>query len=148
MSTLEKVIEQFRNEGYHVSNISLPKKLLWQPDVILSKGSQIYFILFKNNNSIPQSFLSRISYTPKENIVPVIVFGQKAKREDENSILSFGIGLAYFIRGKLAHVNIKKKLPRKKIRKEIKKKLPVIDIFISSKQEIPERTFVAGRVEF
>ena len=130
-----------------ISNYRLPADLLWQPDFIFSKNDFTYLVLIKSNNSILPSFLHRISKIPKGKIVPLIIFEQKLKnKRDEQSILSLGISLGYFIRGKLFNVHIKRKRPEKTIKSEIRKKLKSIDIFISSKQDIDEREFIKARI--
>jgi hypothetical protein len=147
MATLDKIRDQFINNGFaELSNYRLPKSLLWRPDLIFTKSNYTYFVLVKSNNSIPPSFLNRISNIPKGNIIPLIVFAQKLKDTEEKRILSLGISIAYLIRGRLVHFNIKKKSPPNIFKRELKNKLKSIDIFISSKQDIDEREFIKGRI--
>ena len=141
---LEQVKEQFLNNSYkEVPNYKLPKSLLWQPDLIFSKNDFIYFVLVKTNDSIPPSFLDRISKVPKGKVIPLIVFSQRLKnKKDEKYILSLGISIAFFLRGRIVNVTIRKKRSPQIVKQEIKKKLRVIDIFISSKQDVSERKFM------
>jgi hypothetical protein len=149
MEIVEKVRDQFIKNGYvALKNYNLPKSLLWYPDLVLKKNKYIYLILCKTNNSIPPAFLSRISVIPKENIIPLIIFAQKLSSTDEKMILSSGISIGYFHRGRLSKLNIKKKRPKAIVKKEIKKKLNSIDIFISSKQDIVEREFIKTRIHY
>lgn len=148
MIATELIKEHFTKSGYKDVPLSKsPKSLLWQPDLILTKNGLIYLLLVKSNNSIPPAFLDRISKISSANVIPLIIFAQKLSLINENSITSLGISVGYFIRGKVSNLKIKKKLPKKEIQKEIKKKLEVIDIFISSKQDIPEREFILDRLE-
>ena len=148
MELLEKIQDQFENNGYKkLSDYKLSTDLLWQPDLVFSKNSFTYLVLVKTNNSIPPSFLNRISKIPKKRIVPLIIFAQKLKnRRDEQFILSLGISIGYFKRGKLVGIHIKRKLTEKSVKREIGNKLQVIDIFISSKQDIDEREFVKKKI--
>jgi hypothetical protein len=150
MTAIDKIKEQFVNDRYvELSKNKIPKSLLWQPDLIFSKKGYTYLVLAKSNNSVPPSFLIRISNIPKGNLIPLIVFSQKLRtKTEENKILELGISIGYFIRGKLSNVIIKKKIPQIKVKKDIKKKLRVIDIFVSSKQGIDEREFIRGRINF
>lgn len=148
MNTAEVIKEHFTKAGYKDLQVSKsPKSLLWQPDLILTKSGFTYLLLVKSNNSIPPAFLDRISKIPSVNFIPLIIFAKKLSLTNENNITSLGISVGYFIKGKISNLKIKKKLPKKEIQKEIKKKLEVIDIFISSKQNIPEREFVLERLE-
>lgn len=148
MQAIELVKGHFTSSGYKELPLSKsPKSLLWQPDFILSKNGYTYLVLVKSNNSIPPAFLDRISKIPSINIIPLIIFAQTLSLTNENIITSAGISVGYFIRGKVSNLKIKKKLPRQEIQNEIKRKLEVIDIFISSKQDIPEREFTLDRLE-
>jgi hypothetical protein len=150
MTAINKIKEQFINAGYvELSKSKIPKSLLWQPDLIFFKRDYTYLVLVKSNNSILPSFLNRISNIPKGNIIPLIVFAQKlGTKTEEKEILKLGISVGYFIRGKLSDVIIKKKRPQIAVKKEINKKLRVIDIFVSSKQDINEREFIKNRINF
>jgi len=148
MAASDLIKDYFTSSGYKELPVSKsPKTLLWQPDFILSKNGYIYLVLVKSNNSIPPAFLDRINKIPSRNIIPLIIFAQKLSITNENIITSAGISIGYFIRGKVLNLKIKKKLPKQEIQKEIKKKLEVIDIFISSKQDIAEREFILDRLE-
>ncbi|NWF90542.1 MAG: hypothetical protein HXY50_13905 [Ignavibacteriaceae bacterium] len=148
MGYLEKIQERFENNGYKkVSNYRLPSDLLWQPDLVFTKNSFTYLVLAKTNNTIPPSYLIRISNIPNKKIIPLIIFAQKLKNQrDEQFILSLGISIGYLIKGRLVDIHIRKKLPEKSIKREIGNKLQSIDIFISSKQDIDEREFVKRRI--
>jgi hypothetical protein len=149
MAILDNIRDQFINNGYtELTNYKLPKSLLWHPDLIFKKSEYTYFVLIKSNNSVPPSFLNRISSIPKENIIPLIVFARKLNGREEKRILALGISVAYLIRGKLVHFNIKKKSPQSVFKREIKNKLKSIDIFVSSKQDIAEREFIKGRIYY
>jgi hypothetical protein len=150
MTFIDKIKGQFINEGYvELSKYKIPKSLLWQPDLIFSKKGYTYFILVKSNNSVPPSFLYRIANIPKGKVIPLIIFAQKLKtKTEEKDILGLGIGIGYFIRDKLVNIIIRKKLTQLKIKKEINKKLRVIDIFVSSKQDIDERELIRNRINF
>jgi len=136
MVLLDKIIEQFVKEGYvKVAATNSLKNLKWQPDIIFSKKGFKFLVLVKSNNSIPPSFLNRISNIPKGNFIPLILFAQKLKDKDEKDILSLGISIAYFIRGKLVDVKIRKKISQNVVKEDVKSKLPMINIFVSSKQD-------------
>jgi hypothetical protein len=144
MGNKDKMLEQLSKSGFlEAKKHKLPATLLWQPDIVLSKDSQKYYVLFRTTNTILPSFLSRISKTSSKHNT-LIVFESKCSKNDENEIISFGISVGYFIAGKLY---LKLRNQAKSVAKEAKKKLEVIDIFISSKQNILEREFVAGRIE-
>lgn len=148
MIALDKLREQFIAKHFVELKISnAPSKLLWQPDLIFKKDKFIYLVLVKSNNSIPPAYLNRIADIPKANIIPLIIFAKKPSTSDEKSILTLGISIGLFQNGKISNLNIRKKLPTQQVQKEIKKKLSVIDIFISSKQDIPERKFAEERIE-
>ena len=149
MTAAEKIKDQLVSNGYVELPLSkYPKSLLWQPDLVFTKDNYIFLVLIKSNNSIPPAFLDRISKIPAANIIPLILFAQKLSANSENEITSLGISIGYFLRGKISNLQIKKKLPKKTIQNEIKKKLEVIDIFISSKQDIGEREFILDRLEY
>jgi len=140
MANIDKIKEQFVGKGFvELSQSKIPKTLLWQPDLIFTNDNYTYLVLIKSNNSIPPTYLNRIATIPKGNVISLIIFSQKPSVSDEKLILSMGISIGYFLRGKLTNLSIKKKLPETIVKKEIKKKLPVIDIFVSSKQDIAER---------
>jgi hypothetical protein len=146
---IDRIKDQFIAKGYEESlNYKLPKSMLWQPDLILTKNNNVFLVLFKTNNSIPPSFLNRILIIPKDNIIPLIIFAQKLNSKEEKDILSLGISVGYFLKGRLVNIIIKKKLPRNIAKKDIENKLPSIHIFISSKQDIDEREFVKGRIYY
>lgn len=148
MVSIDKIKEQFVNSGYIELDISkTPKSLLWLPNLLFSKGGYTYLILVKSNNSVPPTFLNRIGDIPKGNYIPLIIFASKPTATDEKLISSLGISTGIFSRGKLSQLNIKKKLSTSEVRKKNKGKLEVIDIFISSKQDIEERKFVEDRIE-
>jgi hypothetical protein len=148
MTPMDKLKEQFVNSGYvELDKSKTPKSLLWQPDLLFSKDGYTYLVLVKSNNSVPPTFLNRIGDTPKGNFIPLIIFSHKPTVTDEKSISSLGISTGIFSKGKLSHLNIKKKLSTSEVRKKNKGKLEVIDIFISSKQDIEERKFVEDRIE-
>lgn len=148
MTSVDKLKEQFDSKGFvELSQDKTPKTLLWQPDLLYSKDNYKYLVLFKSNNSVPTTFLNRIAAIPKGNVIPLIVFSQKPTASDEKSILLLGISVGYFINGKLSKLKIKKKLPRQVVQRKIKK-LQVIDIFLSSRQDISERKFIEGRIEY
>jgi hypothetical protein len=149
MVDLDKVRAQFLSLGFiELTQENTPASLLWSPDLVFSKDGKTYRVLIKSNDSIPPAYLTRIAQSSKEKVINLIIFSQRASLTQERTILSLGVSLGYFIRGKLCDLNIKEQLPKAEIRKEIKKKkLPTIDIFLSSKQDISERPFVAQRIE-
>lgn len=145
---MDKIIAQFVDSGFvELDKSRTPKSLLWQPDLLFLKDNDIYLVLVKSNNSIPPTFLDRIGYIPKGSYIPLIVFSHKPTATDEKLISSLGISTGIYSRGKLSRLRIKKKLSTNEIRKKNKGKLEVIDIFLSSKQDIEERTFVEERIE-
>ncbi|MFA7419943.1 MAG: hypothetical protein WCZ90_09675 [Melioribacteraceae bacterium] len=147
MTPLDKISEYFLKNGFIESiNYKLPKSLLWTPDLIFTKNNNVYFLLYKTNNSIPQSFLDRILVIPKENIIPLLIFAKKLHPTEEKAILSNGISIGYFINGRIVNLIIRKKRSKEFVKKEIQKKLESIDIFVSSKQDIVEREFIKGRI--
>ncbi len=149
MPNFDKIREQFRNNGYaELPGYKVPKSLPWQPNLVFSKDGHTYLVLVKSNNAIPPAYLNRIAILPKGNFIPLIVFAQKPTTNDEKSILSLGISIGRLVNGKLSHLKIKKKIPQIIVQREIKKKLEVIDLFVSSKQDIAERKFVEERIEY
>lgn len=148
MDSIEAIRSQLISLKYSDLPLSkLPKNLLWQPDIFISKGGFKFLVLVKTNGSIPPSYLNRIAETPKYNALPIIIFCKKPSITDEKLIMSLGISVGYFLKGKLCPLKLKRRNSKREIQKEIKKKLSSIDIFISSKQDIPEREFVADRIE-
>lgn len=144
MERVEKLLVQFTKQGFvEIKNQKLPSKILWQPDFVVKKNNIKYFILLRTNNSILPAFLSRISKSSSQ-YDSVIVFEKKLSKTDENEIISLGISVGYFIDDKLT---LKLRTQSKVVVKEAKKKLQVIDIFVSSKQDIEERNFVEERLE-
>ena len=140
----EDILKQFSKSGFaEVKPIKLPSTIQWQPDIVISKNSSKYYVLLRKGNSILPTFLSRISNSSSK-FNSIIVFDKKCSKIDENEILSMGISVGYFIGNKLA---LKLKTNIKLVSKEVKKKLTVIDIFVSSKQDILEREFTADRIE-
>ena len=145
---MDRLKEQFVNSGFVELAISrTPKSLQWQPDLLFSKDGYTYLVLVKSNNSIQPGFLDRVGVIPKGNFIPLIIFSAKPTIKDQKLITSLGISIGIFRRGKLSHLNIKKKLSTIEVRKKNKGKLEVIDIFISSRQEIEERKFIQDRIE-
>ncbi len=149
MTPLDKISECFINSGFIESiNYKLPKSLLWTPDLIFTKNNNIYLLLYKTNNTIPQSFLDRILVIPKENIIPLLIFAKKLHPTEEKRILSSGLSIGYFINGLIVNLIIRKKRSKEFVKREIQKKLESIDIFVSSKQDIIEREFIKSRIHF
>ena len=148
MTDADKIKSQLVGKGFVELPITkTPKSLLWQPNFLLTKDGCTYLVLVKSNNSVLPAFLNRVATIPKGNIVPLIVFCQKPSATVEKFILAMGIGLCYFLKGKLSNLIVKKKLTEKVAPKKTKVKPPVIDIFVSSKQNIAERKFVEDRIE-
>lgn len=144
MNSKDKILSQLSKAGFaEVKKNKLPAALLWQPDIILSKNSETYYVLLRTTNTILPSFLSRISKSSSK-FNSIIIFEKKCNKTDENEIISFGISVGYFIDGRLT-INLRHKV--KSVAKEANQKLQVIDIFISSKQDIEERNFVVDRIE-
>ena len=138
------ILGHLKKQGYvEVENIKTPPALLWQPDLIVSKGIIKYYILFRSSNTILSTFFNRISNS-SSTYNTIIVFEKKCIKKEEVEILSLGISVGYFISGKLT---LKLRNQAKSLEKEVKEKLQVIDIFVSSKQDILERKFVEDRVE-
>lgn len=149
MNVIDKIKVQFHSKGYiEVPNYNISSDLLWNPDLVFSKNDYTYLILIKSNKTMPPSFLNRLSFIPDENIIPLIVFQQKISNKTEDDIQIAGISIAYFINGRLMDISIKKKLSKRDVSREINKKLNVIDIFISSKQQIDERIYIKERINF
>jgi hypothetical protein len=148
MIAVQKIKEQLEAKGFiELPGNKVPKNLLWQADLLYTKDNFIYLILVKSNNSVPPAYLNRIGSIPREDIIPLIIFCQKPVARDEKIILSLGISLGYFINDKISNLKIQKKIPQQVVAIEIKRKLSVIDIFVSSKQDIAERKFVENRIE-
>ena len=144
MERVEKILGHFTKQGFvEIKNQKLPSSILWQPDFVIKKNNVKYFVLLRANNSILPAFLSRISKSSSQ-YDSIIVFEKKLSKADENEIISFGISVGYFINGKLT---LKLRTQSKVVVNEVKKKLQVIDIFVSSKQDIEERKFVEERLE-
>lgn len=144
MERSEEILGHFAKQGFlEIKNQKLPSSILWQPDFVIKKNNIKYFALLRTSNSVLPAFLSRISKSSSR-YNSIIVFEKKLTRTDENEIISLGISIGYFINGKLA---LKLRTQNKTVIKEVKKKLQVIDIFVSSKQDIEERTFVEERLE-
>lgn len=148
-NSLAKVEEQFLHKGFvALSSDKTPSTLLWSPDLVFGKDGYRFLVLLKSNNSVPPNYLQRIANVPKGKINVVIIFGQRAAATVEDEILALGIGIGYFIKGRLSDLKIRKKQPLGQVKKGIKKpELPVINIFISSVQKIEEREFVRDRLE-
>lgn len=148
MIATDKLKEQFLKSGFiELSIDKAPQSLLWQPDLLFSKDGDIYLVLVKSNNSVLPTFLNRIANIPKGKLIPLIIFLNKPTARDEKLIISLGISIGVFSRGRISHLIIQKKLPPSKVQREIKRKLEVIDIFVSSKQDIEERKFIEDRIE-
>ena len=144
MKNAENILKQFIKNGFaEAKPIKLPSTIQWQPDLIVSKGNYKYYVLIRKGNIILPTFLSRISNSSSK-FNSIIVFDKKCNKTDENEILSMGISIGYFIDNKLI---LKLKTNIKQVSKEVKNKLTVIDIFVSSKQDISEREFIANRIE-
>ena len=77
MNIEERIRVFFIREGYKLLESSVLNKLLWQPDLLLSKDNHIYPVLIKSNNTILPTFLNRIASIPSNKIVPIIIFSQK-----------------------------------------------------------------------
>jgi hypothetical protein len=144
MTSINEILVLFQKQGFaEVNENKLPSTIQWKPDIVVSKSKQNYYILYRKNNTIPPIFLSRISNSNSK-FQTLIVFEKKCNRQDEKEILSMGISIGYLLNGKLT---LKIKTNKKIVSKEVKEKLSVIDIFVSSKQDIPEREFVSERLE-
>lgn len=144
MASFENIFKQFAKQGFaEIKQFKLPTSIQWKPDTIVSKNGLKYYVLLKKGNSILPTFLGRISNSSSK-FHSIIVFDKKCNKSDENEILSMGISIGYFIDDKLI---LKIKTNNKIVSKEVKKKLTVIDIFLSSKQDITERDFTYERLE-
>jgi hypothetical protein len=148
MTAMDKLKQQFINIGFvELAITKTPKALKWQPDLLFSKDGFTYLVLVKSNNSIQPGFLDRVGIIPKGNFIPLIVFSSMPTSSDQRIITSLGVSIGIFARGKLSHLTIQKRLSTTEIRKKNKGKLEVIDIFVSSRQEIEERNFIQDRIE-
>jgi hypothetical protein len=144
----DKIKKYFLTHGYSELPLAkAPQSLSWQPNLLFTKDGFIFPVLIKTNNTIPPAYLNRIGQISNDKLVPIILFAQKTSGATENEILTLGISIGYIINGAVSDLKIRKRVPRRVIQKEIKKKLTVIDIFVSSRQEIEERPFVEGRLE-
>lgn len=144
MNRTEIILSHFVKQGFQeVENPKIPSTILWQPDLVVTKNNIKYYALLRTNNSILPAFLSRISNSSSK-FNSIIVFEKKCSKSEENQIISMGISVGYFIDNKLT---LKLRTQNKSVAKEVKKKLEVIDIFVSSKQDIPEREFISERLE-
>jgi hypothetical protein len=149
MTELDKIRQQFVDAGYSpLPAAKSPTGLLWQPDLAFIKDGYTFLVLHKTNNTIPPAYLDRLSKVPSDKFIPVILFSKKILPVFEKEIGTLGISIGYYFKGKISDLRIKRRLPKTDIKKQIKqKKLPAIDIFISSKQDIEERPFVEDRLE-
>lgn len=139
---------EFVNSGFVELPIDkTPKQLLWQPELLFLKDGYTYLVLFKTNDSIQPAFLDRIAIVPKTNFIPLIIFSSRPKPALQKTITSLGISIGVFSNGKLSFLSIRKKLSTIEIRQKNKGKLEVIDIFVSSRQDIEERKFIQERIE-
>lgn len=144
MTSFNNIFKQFSKQGFsEIKPFKMPAAIQWQPDAVVSKNGLKYYVLFKKGNSILPTFLSRISNSCSK-FLSIIVFDKKCSKNEENEILSMGISIGCFIENKLI---LKIKTNNKIVSREVKKKLTVIDIFVSSKQDITEREFTAERIE-
>ncbi len=145
MISKDKILVQLAKIGFFENEkVKTPATLLWKPDLVVRKNDENYFILFRTSNTILSGFLNRISKTSTK-YHSIIIFEKKCKPTEEKDIISQGISIGYFTANKL---NLLLRSPKKNLESQVKKKkLPVIDIFISSKQEIEEREFVAEIIE-
>lgn len=144
MNGAENILKQFIKNGFAEEKpAKLPTTIKWQPDLIVSKNDAKYYVLIRKGNTILPTFLGRISNSSSK-FNSIIVFDKKCSKSDENEILSMGISIGYFVENKLT---LKLKTSVKQVYMEVKKKLTVIDIFVSSKQDISEREFIADRIE-
>ena len=144
MESTDSIFKLFLKQGFsEIKTYKIPPTIQWKPDAVVYKNGLKYYVLFKKGNSILPTFLSRISNSSTK-FHSIIIFDKKCSKSEENEILSMGISIGYFIDNKLT---LKIKTNNKLISKEVKKKLTVIDVFVSSKQDITEREFTAGRVE-
>lgn len=141
---MEDLVKLFLKQGFLEPKLKkLPVAIQWQPDLVLEKNGLKYYCLIRKSNSIPPTFLSRISNSSAK-FNSIILFEKKCSKTDENEILSMGISIGYLIDNKLT---LKIKANNKVISKQVQKKLTVIDIFVSSKQDIAEREFTYDRLE-
>jgi hypothetical protein len=148
MIAMDKLKDQFINSGFvDLGTNKIPKSLQWQPDFLFSKDGYTYLVLVKSNNSIQPGFLDRVGIIPNGNFIPLIIFSSKPTSSDHKLITSLGISIGIFARGKLSNLTIQKKLSTLEVRKKNKGKLEVIDIFVSSKQDVEERKFIQDRIE-
>lgn len=144
MNSSDNIIKLFSKQGFiENKSMKIPTSIQWKPDLVFSKNELKYYVLIRKGNSILPSFLNRISNSSSK-FHSIILFEKKCSKSEENEILSMGISIGYLIDNKLL---LKIKSSNKSISKEVKKKLTVIDIFVSSKQDITEREFTADRIE-
>lgn len=145
---MDKIKEQFVGSGFVVLAANkTPKSLLWQPNFLFAKEGYTYLVLVKSNNSIQPAFLDRIAVIPKGNFIPLIIFSSKPTATDQKLITSLGISIGVYSNNKLSLLTIRKKLSTTEVKKKNKGKLEVIDVFVSSRQEIEERKFIQDRIE-
>ena len=144
MNSIDEILILFQKQGFsEVILTKLPASIQWKPDLVISKKSIRYYVLFRKSDTIPPIFLSRISNSNSK-FQTLIVFNKKCTRQYENEILSMGISIGYLVGNRLT---LKIKTNKKLVSKEVKEKLSVIDIFVSSKQDILEREFASERLE-
>jgi hypothetical protein len=88
-----------------------------------------------------------VGIIPRGKFVPIIVFSSKPSLSDQKIITSLGVSIGVFEKGKLSQFAFQKGLSTGRVGIKNKVKLEVIDIFVSSRQEIEERKFIEDRIE-
>lgn len=136
--------------GYSIQkNVSLPQ-LAWRPDLLVRKNGELFAVLIRKSDDIPESFLQRMAITKAKDkkILARILFCKKPKLSGLRMASLYGVGVWYLDGGKLVDEQSKKVAPLPKMNVQKKRgreqrKMPRLDLFISSHQSILERKIAA-----
>lgn len=144
---LDITTRNLNHQGFKVfKSFKYPKSLLWTPDIIAKKDNITYFILIRGNNTISPYILERMSKIPKTSyeLGILIVFVNKPNNKLLSQLGNRNIGFAFLSRNNFSKFRTNKAYNQKEISKTNKSN--VIDIFISSVQDIDEREFVKKKL--
>lgn len=150
MSELEDKVKQLLlARGFEeVRDRALLKKLMWRPDFVVALEGYTYPTEVKGNLAVLPSLLNRISQASSDTVSPLVIFPEMPRASMLRQMSEFGISNGYLKNGEIASLELLKRRPKSTVRKEVRRKLQQIDIFVSSRQEIEERKFVAERLEY
>ena len=152
MDEISRIEGLLKKRGFKNDTTGIERTFAWKPDLLLAKDNETRAYLLRQTGTIPMSLIERLASTKsqKRNLFVNVVFLTKPTRDVIKTLMLYGVGIAHLEMGRLVEVAKSKNfLPAKGPKKVVPqhKKMMKTEIFISSKQKIPERNAAWEAIE-